>query len=112
MVQLMTFCLQWAGLWPKFAQKVIRFVLCTVRRVYMEIEPNTLFLYATKSRSKLLLLNNLSMFPLRPSSNLVFFDIFTRGLLHKKIFYLFDKGDFRTSIQCFGATSSRIRHAS
>ncbi len=25
---------------------------------------------------------------------------------------LFDKGDFRTSIKCFGATSSQIRHAS
>ncbi len=33
-------------------------------------------------------------------------------VLHKKIIYLSDKGDFRTSIQCFGATSSRIRHAS
>ncbi len=35
-----------------------------------------------------------------------------RSLLYfiKRVIYLSDKGDFRTSIQCFGATSSRICH--
>ncbi len=33
-------------------------------------------------------------------------------VLHKKIIYLSDKGNFRTSIQCFGETSSRICHPS
>ncbi len=67
---------------------------------------------AGKSLQKCELINDLGITvnaAFTPSANIL---ADANVVLHKKIFYLFDKGDFCTSIQYFGATSSRIRHAS